>query len=502
MYGVPVTLRAGEYTRVAGLDDRRILARADGRHAEGARGRARRRRARCSAEPLRSRLHDAPGRRQRFRAARGAPSSRCRSPARSTPITRCSPSAAGFRAIYLSGGGVAAGSLGLARSRHQQPRRRADRRAPHHRRLRRCRCWSTSTPASARRRSTSRAPSKSLIKSGAGGDAHRGPGRRQALRPSARQGTRVASRRWSTASRRPSTRAPTPTSSIMARTDALAVEGLDAAIERARGLRRSRRRHDLPRGDHRARDVPAVRRRGRRCRSSPTSPSSAQTPLFTRRRAARAPASRIALYPLSAFRAMNKAALNVYSALRRDGTQKNVVDTMQTRDELYDYLGYHAYEQKLDALFAQGQKNRSTTPPTGDRRRRPRRRASSRRNRSRCPASPPATPRCAPSAAPATTCTTAATTSSTSPTTANSRRSRYLLVHGKLPNARRARRLQAQAAARCAACPRRVQDGARALPAGAHPMDVMRTGVLGARLRAAREGRPQRCRARATSPTG
>ena len=61
----------------------------------------------------------------------------------------------------------------------------------------------------------------------------------------------------------------------------------------------------------------------------------------------------IALYPLSAFRAMNKAALNVYQALRRDGTQKNVVDTMQTRAELYDYLGYHAYEQKLDALFAQ-----------------------------------------------------------------------------------------------------------------------------------------------------
>ncbi len=78
------------------------------------------------------------------------------------------------------------------------------------------------------------------------------------------------------------------------------------------------------------------------------------TPLFTRRRAARAPTSAIALYPLSAFRAMNKAALNVYQALRRDGTQKNVVDTMQTRAELYDYLDYHAYEQKLDALFAKG----------------------------------------------------------------------------------------------------------------------------------------------------
>jgi methylisocitrate lyase len=60
----------------------------------------------------------------------------------------------------------------------------------------------------------------------------------------------------------------------------------------------------------------------------------------------------IALYPLSAFRAMNKAAQNVYAHLRSDGTQKGVVDTMQTRAELYDYLDYHAYEQKLDALFA------------------------------------------------------------------------------------------------------------------------------------------------------
>ena len=59
------------------------------------------------------------------------------------------------------------------------------------------------------------------------------------------------------------------------------------------------------------------------------------------------------LYPLSAFRAMNKAAENVYQAVRRDGTQKNVVDTMQTRMELYDRINYHDFEQKLDALFAQ-----------------------------------------------------------------------------------------------------------------------------------------------------
>lgn len=60
----------------------------------------------------------------------------------------------------------------------------------------------------------------------------------------------------------------------------------------------------------------------------------------------------MALYPLSAFRAMNKAALNVYTALRRDGTQKSVMDTMQTRMELYDVIGYHAYEERLDQLFA------------------------------------------------------------------------------------------------------------------------------------------------------
>jgi methylisocitrate lyase len=59
----------------------------------------------------------------------------------------------------------------------------------------------------------------------------------------------------------------------------------------------------------------------------------------------------LVLYPLSAFRAMNKAALAVYEAVRRDGTQQNVLGTMQTRAELYDFLGYHAYEAKLDQLF-------------------------------------------------------------------------------------------------------------------------------------------------------
>jgi methylisocitrate lyase len=80
------------------------------------------------------------------------------------------------------------------------------------------------------------------------------------------------------------------------------------------------------------------------------------TPLFTVEELKSADVG-IALYPLSAFRAMNKAAENVYNTVRREGTQKNVVDSMQTRMELYERIGYHDFEQKLDALFAQ-QKNR------------------------------------------------------------------------------------------------------------------------------------------------
>jgi methylisocitrate lyase len=76
-----------------------------------------------------------------------------------------------------------------------------------------------------------------------------------------------------------------------------------------------------------------------------------KTPLFTVDEL-RTTGVGIVLYPLSAFRAMNKAAENVYTAIRRDGHQKNVLDTMQTRDELYDRIGYHEFESKLDDLFA------------------------------------------------------------------------------------------------------------------------------------------------------
>ena len=74
------------------------------------------------------------------------------------------------------------------------------------------------------------------------------------------------------------------------------------------------------------------------------------TPLFNRDELA-ASGAKMILYPLSAFRAMNKAAENVYEAIRRDGTQANVLGTMQTREELYDRINYHAYEQALDKML-------------------------------------------------------------------------------------------------------------------------------------------------------
>jgi methylisocitrate lyase len=137
---------------------------------------------------------------------------------------------------------------------------------------------------------------------------------------------------------------------IMARTDALAVEGLDAAIERARACVEAGADMIFPEAmtelSMYRRFVDAV---GVPVLANITEFGS--TPLFTLDEL-RSAGVALALYPLSAFRAMNKAALNVYRALRHDGTQRAVVDTMQTRAELYDFLGYHAYEQKLDALFA------------------------------------------------------------------------------------------------------------------------------------------------------
>jgi methylisocitrate lyase len=136
---------------------------------------------------------------------------------------------------------------------------------------------------------------------------------------------------------------------IIARTDAIATEGVDAALERA--ARFAEAGADAIFAEA-VRDLPTFRRFTDALKVPVLANITefGQTPLFTVDELKSAGVA-MALYPLSAFRAMNKAAENVYATLRRDGTQKAVVDTMQTREELYERIGYHAYEQKLDALF-------------------------------------------------------------------------------------------------------------------------------------------------------
>ena len=82
------------------------------------------------------------------------------------------------------------------------------------------------------------------------------------------------------------------------------------------------------------------------------------TPLFTTAELGQS-GVRLVLYPLSAFRAMSRAAEHVYDAIRKDGSQRAAVDRMQTREELYAVLGYHEYERKLDELFSRGQERKS-----------------------------------------------------------------------------------------------------------------------------------------------
>lgn len=137
---------------------------------------------------------------------------------------------------------------------------------------------------------------------------------------------------------------------IMARTDALAVEGLQSAIDRACACVEAGADMIFPEAMtelgmyqqfSKAVQVPVL--------ANITEFGS--TPLFTVEELAAHDVS-LVLYPLSAFRAMNQAALNVYQAVRKDGTQKNVIDLMQTRNDLYEYLDYHAFESKLDQLFS------------------------------------------------------------------------------------------------------------------------------------------------------
>ncbi|MBI3148335.1 MAG: methylisocitrate lyase [Betaproteobacteria bacterium] len=137
---------------------------------------------------------------------------------------------------------------------------------------------------------------------------------------------------------------------IMARTDALAVEGLHSAVDRACACVEAGADMVFPE----AMTDLAMYRQFAAAVGVPVLANITEfgaTPLYTTEELAGADVS-LVLYPLSAFRAMNKAALNVYQTLRREGTQKGVVDTMQTRAELYEYLGYHAFEKKLDELYS------------------------------------------------------------------------------------------------------------------------------------------------------
>jgi methylisocitrate lyase len=137
---------------------------------------------------------------------------------------------------------------------------------------------------------------------------------------------------------------------IMARTDAAAVEGIDSAIERAVAYVEAGADMIFPEAMNTLEDY-------RKFKAAVRVPILANltefgsTPFFTTDELREAGVD-IALYCCGAYRAMNKAALNFYETVRREGTQKNIIDTLQTRAELYDYLGYHAYEDKLDALFA------------------------------------------------------------------------------------------------------------------------------------------------------
>jgi methylisocitrate lyase len=137
---------------------------------------------------------------------------------------------------------------------------------------------------------------------------------------------------------------------IMARTDAAAAEGVDAAIERAVAYVEAGADMVFPEAIKTLDDY-------RRFRAAVKVPILANltefgsTPFFTTEELKSANVD-IALYCCGAYRAMNAAALNFYETVRRDGTQKAAVSTMQTREDLYKYLGYHAYEDKLDALFA------------------------------------------------------------------------------------------------------------------------------------------------------
>ena len=252
----------------------------------------------------------------------------------------------GYRALYVSGGGVAAGSLGLPdlgiSALHDvlQDVRRIT--------------YVTALPVLVDA-DTGFGPSafniartvRELVRAGAAG-CHI-EDQVQAKRCGHRPGKAIVSKAEMTDRIKAAVDARSQDFVIMARTDALAVEGLDAAIDRALACVEAGADMIFPEAmtelDQYRRFAEAV---GVPVLANIT--EFGATPLYTTEDLDSAGVG-LALYPLSAFRAMNKAALDVFRAIRRDGTQKNVLENMQTRDELYRFLGYHDFEEKLDALF-------------------------------------------------------------------------------------------------------------------------------------------------------
>jgi len=254
---------------------------------------------------------------------------------------------AGFRAIYLSGGGVAAGSLGLPDLGISgledvliDVRRITDV------------CdlpllVDVDTGFGASAFNVARTV-KSLIKAGAG--AMHIEDQVGAKRCGHRPGKEIVSKAEMVDRIKAAVDARTDENFvIMARTDALAVEGMDAALERAIACVEAGADMIFPE----AMTELSMYKQFANAVKVPVLANITEfgsTPLFTVEELKTADVG-LVLYPLSAFRAMNKAAENVYGAIRRDGTQKAVLETMQTREELYERINYHDFEQKLDALF-------------------------------------------------------------------------------------------------------------------------------------------------------
>ena len=259
----------------------------------------------------------------------------------------------GFRALYLSGAGIAAASLGLpdlALSTLDDVltdvRRITD---------------STDVPLLVDADTGFGSSSfniartvKSLIKSGAG--AMHIEDQVQAKRCGHRPGKAIVSEEEMVDRIKAAVDARTdPNFVLMARIDALTVEGLQSAIDRACACVEAGADMIFPE---------AVTELGmyRQFAAVVEVPILANitefgvTPLFTVEELARVDVS-LVLYPLSAFRAMSAAALAVYRSIRNEGSQKNMIDIMQTRAELYDFLDYHAYEDKLNVLFSEAKKS-------------------------------------------------------------------------------------------------------------------------------------------------